>query len=154
VKSLEFSRYMGAPPATAWEVVSDVAGFGEVAPNLSRAEVLAGAGEGMRRRCYDSRGRGWEEDCTLWEEGRSYEMRVRTETYPFVLRKMFRGFRGRWEVEPQEGGTIVTMRYEVEPSRLGKMLWFAIGRVFERQCELLLDNWQREIESRVPAATH
>ena len=107
----------------------------------------------MQRRCYDSRGRGWDEDCTLWEEGRRYEMRVRTETYPFMLRQMFRGFRGRWEVEPAEEGALVTMGYEVEPSRLGEVLWFAIGRVFERQCERLLDNWQLEIEARAAPAT-
>ena len=153
MKSLEFSRQMKAPTAIAWAVVSDVAGFGDVAPNLSRAEVLSGAGEGMQRRCYDSRGRGWDEDCTLWEEGRRYEMRVRTETYPFMLRQMFRGFRGRWEVEPAEEGALVRMGYEVEPSRLGEVLWFAIGRVFERQCERLLDNWQLEIEARAAPAT-
>jgi hypothetical protein len=48
----------------------------------------------MLRRCYDGRGRGWDEVCTLWEEGRRYQMRVRTETYPFPLRQMFRELRG------------------------------------------------------------
>ncbi|HEU4735753.1 MAG TPA: hypothetical protein VFS48_01845 [Solirubrobacterales bacterium] len=54
----------------------------------------------MQRRCFDSRGRGWDEVCTLWEEGHRYSMRVRTETYPFALRQMFRRFSGTWEVEP------------------------------------------------------
>lgn len=90
MRSLVFRGYVEAPQEAAWEVVSDVAGFGDVAPNLSRAEVLEGTGEGMQRRCYDKGGRGWDEVCTLWEEGRRYEMRVRTETYPFPLRQMFR----------------------------------------------------------------
>jgi hypothetical protein len=149
MKTLEFSRAVGATPDVAWQVVSDLVGFGEVAPNLSRAEVLEGRGEGMVRRCYDGRGRGWDEVCELWEEGRRYEMRVRTETYPFPLRQMFREFRGAWEVELAAGGAIVSMRYEVEPSALGRALWRPIRRTFARQCELLLDNWQRVIEADV-----
>jgi hypothetical protein len=46
-------------------------------------------------------------------------MRVRTETYPVPLRQMFRAFQGAWEVEPTEGGTLISMRYEVEPSAWG-----------------------------------
>lgn len=149
MKTLEFSRAVGVAPDLAWQVVSDVVGFGDVAPNLSRAEILEGRGEGMLRRCYDGRGRGWNEVCTLWDEGRRYEMRVRTETYPSPLRQMFREFRGAWEVEPAGGGSTVSMRYQVEPSVLGRLLWRPIRRTFERQCELLLDNWQREIEARV-----
>jgi len=152
MKSLSFSRKVEAPSPIAWEVVSDVARFGDVARNLSRVELLEGGGEGMVRRCYDSRGRGWDEDCTLWEEGRRYEMRVRTETYPFALRQMFRGFRGRWEVQPSGNGTLVGMRYDVEPSTLGRLLWPALHVVFKRQCELLLDEWQRRIEERAVAS--
>lgn len=40
------------------------------------------------------------------------------------------------------------MRYEVEPSALGPMLWRPIRRRFVRGCERMLDNWQREIKSR------
>jgi ribosome-associated toxin RatA of RatAB toxin-antitoxin module len=109
MKSMVFTRSVQASPDVAWEVVSDVGGFGDVAPNLSRAEVLEGQGQGMVRRCYDARGRGWSEDCTLWEEGHRYEMRVRTETYPFPLRQLFRDFRGTWEVEPSAEGTLVSM---------------------------------------------
>ena len=72
---LTFSRRVAASPSIAWEVVSDVAAFGEHAPNLSRTEVLSGDEVGMTRRCFDSRGRGWTETCTLWEEGRRYGMR-------------------------------------------------------------------------------
>lgn len=148
MKSLAFSRQVEGPPETAWQVVSDLEGFGEAAPGLSRVEVSEGSGEGTRRRCYDSRGRGWDEDCTLWEEGRRYAMRVRTETYPFPLRQMFRGFRGAWEVEPTPGGALVRMRYEVEPTTLGLLLWPAIRVTFARQCEQLLDNWQRRIAAQ------
>jgi hypothetical protein len=146
VKSLTFSREVQASPEVAWSVVSDLAAFGDAAPGLSRVEVSDDPGQGMRRRCYDSRGRGWDEVCTLWEEGHRYEMRVRTETYPFPLRQMFRAFKGAWEVEPAGGGVLVSMRYGVEPSALGLLLWPAIRPTFARQCEQLLDNWQRRIE--------
>ena len=147
MKALEFSRPVRATPAVAWEVVADLERFGDAAPGLSRVEVADAPGQGMRRRCYDTRGRGWDEVCTLWEEGRRYEMRVRTETYPVPLRQMFRGFQGAWEVTPADGGTLVAMRYEVEPSALALLLWPAIRFSFGRQCERLLDNWQRQIEA-------
>lgn len=152
MEPLAFSRTVSGPVGVAWEVVSDMAAFGDAAPGLSKAEVVEGHGEGMRRRCYDSRGRGWEEVCTVWEEGRRYAMRVKTETYPFPLRQMFRSFNGAWEVEPGAAGTLVTMRYEAEFSRLGSALRPLIRRMFARQCEAMLDNWQREIESRARSA--
>lgn len=152
MKSLVFSRQVEAPPDAAWGVVSDLAAFGDAAPGLSRVEVSDDFGQGMRRRCYDSRGRGWDEVCTLWEEGRRYEMRVQTETYPFPLRQMFRAFQGAWEVEPAGEGALVSMRYEVEPSALGMLLWPVIRFTFKRQCEQLLDNWQRRIEAQATTA--
>lgn len=80
-----------------------------------------------------TRARGWDEECTLWEEGRGYEMQVRTESYPFPLRQMFRAFQGAWEVEPVGDGALVSMRYEVEPSAFGLLLWSAIRLTFARQ---------------------
>jgi Polyketide cyclase / dehydrase and lipid transport len=154
VEPLFFSRTVSGSIEVAWDVVSDMAGFGDAAPSLSKVEVVEGAGEGMHRRCYDSRGRGWDEVCTVWEEGRRYAMRVKTETYPFPLRQMFRGFSGAWEVEPVTGGTLITMRYETDLSRLGGALRPLIRRMFARQCEAILDNWQREIESRAQSATN
>lgn len=119
--ALAFSRAVSAPAAVAWEVVSDMSAFGEAAPGLSRTEVVSGAGEGMRRRCYDARGRGWDEVCTVWDEGRRYSMRVKTETYPFPLRQMFRGFAGAWAVEPDgPESALVTMDYQLELSPLGR----------------------------------
>lgn len=143
---------IASPVEVAWDVVSDMSAFGEAAPNLSKAEVLDGAGEGMQRRCFDSRGRGWDEVCTLWEEGHRYSMRVRTETYPFPLRQMFRRFGGTWEVEPYMSVTRLTMRYEVGLSPLGKAFSPLIRRAFARQCNAMLDNWQEEIESRFQAS--
>ena len=106
----------------------------------------------MQRRCFDSRGRGWDEVCTLWEEeAHRYSMRVKTETYPFPLRQMFRQFAGTWEVEPNRSVARVTMRYKVELSLLGKAFSPFIRRAFARQCNAMLDNWQEEIESRFQA---
>jgi hypothetical protein len=87
----------------------------------------------------------------MWEEGHRYAMRVKTETYPFPLRQMFRGFSGTWEVEPSMGDARVMMRYEVELSLLGKTIGPLIRKVFARQCNAMLDNWQRQIEARVHA---
>jgi carbon monoxide dehydrogenase subunit G len=147
-RTVSVSRRIEAPAAVAWEVISDVVGFGDVAPNLSRAEVVSGEGVGMTRRCYDSRGRGWKETCTLWEEGHRYRMRVDTKTYPFPLRQMFRAFCGEWAVRPAGSDADVSMFYELELSPLGRMLWPLLRGKFAHQCEILLDNWERAITAK------
>jgi len=78
--TLETARIVEAPTDIVWDVVSDVTGYADAVPGLSRAEVVAGSGEGMQRRCYDAGGRGWSETCTLWEEGHRYAFKVDTST--------------------------------------------------------------------------
>lgn len=151
IEPLVFTRLVASSTEVAWAIVSDMSAFGDAAPSLSKAEVIDGAGEGMQRRCFDTRGRSWDEVCTLWEEGHRYSMRVRTETYPFALRQMFRRFSGTWEVEPYMSAARVRMRYEVELSLLGRAFSPLICGAFVRQCHTMLDNWQEGIESRFQA---
>lgn len=85
---LEFSRPIRAPRDSVWSVISDLVGYADVAPNLSGAEIVEGSGEGMKRRCWDTSGGTWMEECTRWEEGRRYEMTVDTSDYPYPFRTM------------------------------------------------------------------
>jgi ketosteroid isomerase-like protein len=71
-------RVVQARPDLVWAVVADVALYAQLATGLSHVEILEGDGQGLRRRCYDTRGRGWNETCTVWEPGRRFQMRVDT----------------------------------------------------------------------------
>ncbi len=141
----EFSRAVAAPPEIVWPVIADQAGYADVADNLSRVELVAGEGLGMARRCYDNKGRGWNETCVLWDEGRAYSFEVDTSDYPFPLREV----RGTWGVEPAPGGaSTITMRFDITakygaPGRLAMGL--ALRLMFAALCERLLDRWQARI---------
>ncbi len=142
----EASRAIAAPRARVWEAVSDVLGYAEVAPNISRVEHVSGSGEGMVRRCYDKAGRGWGEVCDLWQEGQVYSMRVDTSApdYPYP----FMALRGTWRVVDDPADARIEMRFEY------RMKWGLLGRLmaglllepqFKRVCRELLDNWERAI---------
>ena len=109
--SLKFNRLVNAPKDVVWGVISDVEAYGEVAPNLSKAVILSGQKEDMVRRCWDTRGGTWTEQCTLWEEGRRYRMQVDTSDYPYPFTKM----QGTWGLEEEEGGTLITMTFDFTP---------------------------------------
>ncbi len=141
----EIERLVDAPVTKAWPVVSDVVGYADVAPNLSRAEVVSGEGQGMVRRCYDTKGKGWNETCSLWEEGYRYQMVVDTAApdYPYPMKAM----QGAWSVEPAGDATRIRMRFEytLKGGPLGKLMGFLMRPVFAKVCNELLDNWEKKI---------
>ena len=141
----EARRELRAAPAEVWRTVRDVVGYADVAPNLSHAEVVAGSGEGMIRRCTDTRGGSWSERCTLWDEdARRYRFDVDTSNYPYPFARMA----GTWSVEDAPRGAAIVMRFEYEPKfgalgRLADTLF--IRRRFASISERLLDNWEQAI---------
>ena len=141
-----FSREVAAPPEQVWPVISDHEGYADVADNLSRVEVVTGEGLGMARRCYDTKGRGWNETCVLWDEGHAYSFEVDTSDYPFPLREV----RGTWGVEPagSGSGSTITMSFDIvakygAPGRL--LMGLALRLMFGALCERLLDKWEGKI---------
>jgi hypothetical protein len=140
----KFRRSIAASCEQVWPVIADHEGYADVADNLSRVEVVAGQGLGMARRCYDNKGRGWNETCVLWDEGRTYSFEVDTSDYPFPLREV----RGTWGVEPADGGSVITMTFDIvaqygAPGRL--VMGLALRLMFSSLCERLLDKWQARI---------
>lgn len=136
------SRIVPVSPEAAWKVMTDHQGYAEVADNLSRVEVVSGHGLGMCRRCYDTRGQGWSETCTLWDEGRAYAFSVDTQApdYPYPLRELS----GVWRVEPADGGSRVTLEF-VARARwgvLGQLMLRLLARPAERICLRLLERWE------------
>ena len=106
--TFQIERHLDAPRAGAWEVLSDLDGWGAHAPNLSKTEVVEGAAEGAVRRCHNNAGKGWTETCTLWQPGRRYVMEVDTSDYPFPLEVV----RGTFSVVDDGPGSRVTLRFD------------------------------------------
>jgi CBS domain-containing protein len=131
-----------------WPVISDVVGFGELSPNLSRCEVISGERVGMRRRNYDHTGRMWDEICIEWLEGRSYTMLVDTGDYPYPYLKMQRTL----SLEERSGDVLIGLEYMYKPKfgSIGKVLDRIWGRrKLERTAERLLENIVRRVRDRV-----
>jgi len=140
------ARKIGAPRADAWAVLSDLDGWGDHAPNLSKTEVVAGSGEGAVRRCYNNAGQGWSETCTLWQPGTRYVMEVDTSAYPYPLSLM----RGTFDVDDAGNGSIIRLRfdYKVKGGPAGRVLGLLMRPVFARTCKGLLDSLEQAALSR------
>lgn len=94
----EVARDVNAPAERSWSVVADLASYPAFAKSLHKAEIVAGEGLGLVRRCEDTHGVCWLETCVRWEPGKAYAFAVDTSgpEYPLPLSTM----RGDFEVEP------------------------------------------------------
>ena len=101
-----------APPSSVFQLVSDITRMGEWSPECRRCEWLddaAGASVGARFKGYNQRGWvKWRMNCTVsaFETDRVFAFEVsppggRLQT------------RWRYDLEPTEGGTILTESFEV-----------------------------------------
>ena len=149
------SRSVDAPAKVVWRVMTDHPRYADVADNLSKVEVVSGAGLGMERRCYGPKGEGWDETCDHYDEGRAFGFRVHTEAgdYPYPLSHV----RGRWSVEPEGGGARFAIDIEVRFSgnRLVRLFFTALAtRKFRTVLIDLAEGWalRMEREARAPAA--
>ncbi len=132
----------------SWAVVSDSGGYHRVVETLEHTEITSGHGEGMTRHCVDTKGREWDEVCTLWEDGTQFSMTVDVESYPTAFRAFFKKVVGTWTVEPEGERTKLTMRFDgsTKLGTIGKVAVAAMGR-----CSVIdgiFDGYQALIESR------
>ena len=154
MSTLNYERTVQAPPHIVWQVISDLEGYADIAPNISKAQVLSGQGQGAIRRCWDPKGQSWNETCTLWDEGRAYTMVVDTTApdYPYPINHL----QGTWGMEETEDGVRITMQFdfEVKYGMVGRaMTALVLKRQFNKICAELLDNWEREIANRSTQST-
>jgi len=131
-----------AVPALVWPLITNHDLYGRLAPGLSAVEVISEPGARLRRRCTNTGGRGWQETCTLWEQGRRFAVEVDTTDYPYPLESM----RGLWQVDPAPGGSRVTMRfaYRARPTLTGGLFAIALRPVFPRLLNRILAGWHTE----------
>ena len=143
----KLQRRVKARKDMVWRVISDAGSLAEVAPHISRVDILEGEGVGLRRRLYDRQGDSWIEECVAWDEGSSYTMRVDTSTYPFAFKKM----QFTWSVEEQPHNVLIKMRHHFTPKygALGRLiLRLRFQRRFEETCQQLMESWIRVIHAR------
>lgn len=146
------ARRVDHPADRVWEILSDHAGYAQVAPTISQVEVLTGTGEGMIRRCTDNQERGWTESCNLWEESRRFQMDVDTATYPRRLRLLFSRFQGEWAVEPagQDSEIILSFQGTLRWGPLGRILQPSLETQGQRLAEEVLDGYEKALATPAP----
>ena len=140
-------RRVTAAPRVVWSVLSDVVGFADAAPNLSRAEILEGERLGLRRRNYDRGGRAWDEICISWEDNHHYTMLVDTGDYPYPFLKMQRTL----AMEERTDDVLVTVEYEYVPKYgvVGRLLDRLTGRrQLEKVASGILNNLVKRVRDR------
>lgn len=143
--TLEYERKINAPADVVWAVMSDVANYHQYATNLSRIDMLDN--DTRARRCYDNKGKGWNESCVLWQAQHVYSYVVDTSVpdYPYPLKSL----QGTWRMEPQADGVLVKMQFEVTPQALmGKMMLWVGARSFQKGMVDLMDQWEAEMLKR------
>jgi carbon monoxide dehydrogenase subunit G len=123
IEVVQAVRVLTAAPADVWPRLTDHDLYGRLAPNLSKVEVISDEGQPLRRRCTNTAGQGWEETCTLWDDGRRFAVDVDTSEYPYPILLM----RGLWQVDPDPGGSRVTMRFAYQAIASLRGGLFAIG---------------------------
>lgn len=147
-KVFVFRRTVKATKDKAWKVVSDIANYHKVAPNIDNTKIISGEGIGMVRQCSHGKD-NWAEKCTLWNEGSEYSFVVDTDTpdYPYPLKYLQGTWRVR-EISPLE--TEIEMEFEFEyKKKVQNTLFHPFMKArFTKVCKELLDNWQKKIETK------
>jgi len=151
---IERHRTVDAPIDVVWDVITDHDRYGEVAPNLASVEVIAGADAGLVRRCVDTDGNEWTEQCTRWEPGRTFAVAVDVATSEFH-RSLFSRFEGEWRVEETPEGVLITIRFDFDPryGPLGILITTVLRYKAPPIIDTIFDRWEVEIRRRVDPAS-
>ena len=146
MKQFRFDRIVNATKSEVWRVISDVANYHRVAPNIDDVKIISGEGKGMVRRCSHGKD-SWTETCSLWEEEKVYSFEINTSApdYPYP----FTSLKGTWQVEEiDHDNTRIVMLFDFQYKRRFQnwLLHPLLKSKFTKIVEELLDNWQDELE--------
>ena len=147
MKKFIFERDVNATKTATWKVISDVANYHSVAPNVDDVKIISGERTGMVRSCSHGKD-NWTETCTLWEEGEQYSFEVNTTApdYPYPLKYL----KGTWKIqELAPGQTRIIMIFDFTYKRKIHYVIlhpFMKGK-FNKICDELLNNWQGMLEN-------
>ncbi len=145
-KELIVERSINADKQAVWEVISDVANYHHVAPNIDDVKIISGKGEGMIRECSQGKS-SWTEDCVLWKEGEQFSFRANTNAkdYPFP----FTFLQGTWRVIPNgHNHSKIELKFEFRFKRkiLNILLHPLMAPKFRSIVKELLDNWEEKLK--------
>lgn len=145
-KQLSFSKPVRANRERAWAIISDVANYDTIAPNIDSVEIISGTGEGMVRAC-KSGDKTWSETCTHWEEGESYSFIVDTSPpdYPYP----FNFLQGTWALDQKsDNGITIVMTFEFAYEKFYQafLMHPLLSSWFRKVAGILLENWKYRIE--------
>ncbi|KZS41094.1 hypothetical protein AWE51_23355 [Aquimarina aggregata] len=148
IKQLTFERIINTSKQNTWKAISDVSNYHKVAPNIDSVVIISGHGKGMVRSC-SHKTDSWTEVATLWEEGEQYSFQVNTdaEDYPYPLKYL----KGNWKVkEYSKNKTKITMTFNFTYKKkiYNLLIHPFMKKKFNKICEELLDNWQKELENK------
>lgn len=146
-KQLRVQRVLPFGKGQVWPVVSDVAHYHRVAPNIDSVEIISGKGEGMVRSCSHGKN-SWTETCLAWEEESEYVFEVNTKApdYPYP----FKYLQGTWRLkEVREQHTEVQMIFDIQLKSKWLNLMYPIMRWRFRQiCNQIFDNWHHVLKEK------
>ncbi|PCJ63929.1 MAG: hypothetical protein COA58_14965 [Bacteroidetes bacterium] len=144
-KQLVFKRTVKASKSDVWKVISDVANYHQVAPNIDDVHIVSGTEKGMIRSCSSGK-RSWTETCSIWQEEKAYSFIVNTSApdYPYPISFL----QGTWNVEEVDSNqTEIEMIFEFSyKKKILNLLHPIMKMKFSQASNELLDNWQKIIE--------
>lgn len=151
--TLTVERDIACPAEDLWPVMLDHDLYARLAPNLSKVGRFRNADDGsVQRRCWDVRGKHWDETRTDWEPGRRYAVDVHTGAagYPYPLTAL----RGAWTVTPHgPGRSTVTICFEFQPEATASGAAFAavLAGTGPAMMRRILKGWEAEAVRRTKA---
>lgn len=141
VEVVHVQAQVKASPAAVWPVLIDHELYGRLAPNLGAVRPTSTNGPELTRVCSTRGGTQWSESCTLWEDGRRFEIAVDTSVYPYPLEEM----RGSWWLEPHGDGSLVGMdfRFRPAPGIRGAVFVVLMQLAFPVVLRRIIRGWRR-----------
>ncbi|GGD04016.1 type II toxin-antitoxin system RatA family toxin [Hyunsoonleella pacifica] len=147
LKQFRFKRKVKGSKAKVWQIISDVANYHEVAPNIDESAIISGEKKGLVRSCTHGND-SWTETCSLWEEEKQYAFVVNTNApdYPYPLKSL----KGTWivnEISNNRNEIIMIFDFEYRKPIQNILVHPLMKYKFTKVCKKLLDNWQNMIEN-------
>ncbi len=143
VELVAMTKRLSASVEELWPIMTDHELYAKLALNLGGAKGLTPNGPGLRRTCADSAGRTWSETCTLWDEGRRFDVNIDIDDYPYPLQLM----QGSWAVEqrgPEAAAVSMKFAFQPKPGLRGRIFVPTMHVLFKPILARIARGWQRE----------
>lgn len=148
---VEVEREITGDVQDVWQLMIDSELYARLAPNLSKVGPFAvdAAGTLQERRCWDVRGKHWDESCTSWRPGASFSVSVHTDApdYPYPLAQL----QGTWAVVtagPARSRVTVRFEFTPRPGLAGRAFATAMTTTGPSMVRRIITGWEKEAAAR------